>query len=225
MKNKILKRIKKLLSMATHERSTPEEALIASKMARKLMDQHQVKISDLKEDSSFGTQTANGALKRRQKWQDWLCCSVADWNDCHSDQWWDNGQYNYRFKGFKADAIIAAYMFEYLRDTILKLCKEKGFSERGASYQYKLSITMTIKSRIRELITVRERESKTGDGKGLVVIKKALVEAEFGICNYENSKAREPTLDEIDAIIMGRNDGKKVGLNPHLDNKKTGEKS
>ena len=49
-------RIRKLLAMATHERSNEHEAEVAMKMAEKLMRQHSIDVADL--EASTGKVTA-----------------------------------------------------------------------------------------------------------------------------------------------------------------------
>jgi hypothetical protein len=78
---KVIDKIRKLLAMANCAGS-PKEAVVAAKMARSLMDKHQIEESDIGEKTSFGTSSNSTAKARWPVWIQSIALIVAKWNDC-----------------------------------------------------------------------------------------------------------------------------------------------
>lgn len=224
-KQKIIKRVKKLLAMAG-DASSPEEAMIAARQARALMDRHEIKKEDIKEDVEFGSMFAGKPMQRPPKWKEYLSVSVANYNDCVTKYQWDPDMENSRdvFCGFKADAIVAAHMFDYLCDTIERMCNQRKIKGRGARFQYKLSFSNRVSLRLRSATAERETVHKNISGQSLVVIKSSLVRQHFSDVKYseDSYKPRAPTQDEIDAYMQGVKDGSSISLDKQVESKSSG---
>jgi len=120
--DKIIDRIRKLLAMAG-DTSSPNEAAIAAKRARKLMDEHQVSEMDLTTvtGDDFGTSAYAAGTKTAVTVLGRLAIPVAKLNDCQV-AWVSgpDGRKQLEFQGFLADAVCAAEMFKWLRDTMYR---------------------------------------------------------------------------------------------------------
>lgn len=221
-RERILEKIKGLLKKS-RESTNPVESVIAARMVRKLMDRYQIKESDIKEESAFGSKCTDEAFKRRQKWQDWLCIAVAEWNDCQTVNNWKDGYCRHEFRGFLTDAIVAKYMFEFLRDEIIRLCKLKNYRNRRLTFQYKNAACDAVRQKIREEITERKKHFVDSAGTSLVVIKSKLVDAHYGEMKYKtDGPTRKPSTDEINAYKDGLKDGRNINLSKHIQGSEYG---
>lgn len=226
---KILDRVRQLLAMAA-DTSSPHEAAIAAGRARKLMDQHQIDLSDLKEASGFGFEHVTASYRFMPKWMDILAVGVARFNDCkaiRTHEWQKiNASYSYRitFQGFESDVVVGKAMYDYLITTVERLCKAylapMGYKRYPAKLgdAYKKAAASELCSRLSEMQKAREAEMLIqhglSAGRSLVVVKMAQVEAEFG-----EFKTRAVTLhsragDDVDAAkARGREDAKNIAIN------------
>jgi hypothetical protein len=227
---KIIERIRQLLAMAA-DVSSPHEASIAAGRARKLMDQHQIALEDIKDESTgFGYVKVDKAYRFMPKWKDILCVAIAKLNDCksikaHEYKVQGSKSYAYRlmFQGFETDVALAAHMYNYLIGTIERLCAAHmrslnlGASLTKVSDAYKKGAAVEMCARLRAILAARTAEVKTSTGSSLVVFKMAQVEAEFGAAKYTNTKlvTRKDALT-LQAQAKGREDAKKIGLDTQI---------
>lgn len=227
---KIIERIKQLLKMAA-DVSSPNEAAIAAGRARKLMDKHQIDLSDLKDESTgFGFQKADKPYRFMPLWKNVLSVAVGKFNDCKVTQSHEyktsNNSYSYRimFQGFEPDVIIAVSMYEHLCDTINRLCAiylaelnhTKYMAKLGDAY--KKSASVVICDRLRELQKSREKEFINSNGTALVLFKMTQVNKEFGEAKYTNKPL--PTLvdrETLSAQRRGKTDAASISLNIQID--------
>src|SRR5699024_8808590 len=81
--DKIINRIRALLAMGS-DTSSENEAAIALKRARKLMDEHQVKLSDIENitESDLGASMFDIGSTQCKTWIGMLAVKVAQMNDC-----------------------------------------------------------------------------------------------------------------------------------------------
>lgn len=106
--DKILERIRALLSMAA-DTASPHEASIAAGRARKLMDQHQVGLDDLTTESGFGFANVGAEYRFMPKWLSVLALGVGYLNDVKvvkQHRWQTiNNSYSYQilFQGYESD--------------------------------------------------------------------------------------------------------------------------
>lgn len=226
-RDRIISKVKKLLAMAG-DSSSPEEALIAARQARALMDKYQIEKSEIEiADKKFGVAKESSSWKRLPLWKQWLSISIAEWNDCITKSSYETETDSWRiaFKGFNADAIIAASMYDYLTKSIERLLKSRGIKGRGSIYQYKIAASYALCERIDLLTNERKQEVFTSDGKSLVLVKMDMVHSHFGEPHYEEGKpVRDPTKEESEAALLGSLDGNKINLDPQIGAKNNQKK-
>jgi hypothetical protein len=227
----ILERIRRLLDMAA-DTSSPHEASIAAGRARKLMDQYQVDMSDLKKQSGFGYQYAGPAYRFMPVWRDILAVAIGKLNDCRVSRHTRGektakGSYTYRvmYQGYESDVAVCVAMYDYLTQTIERLCK-KYMHEigHGSHYiarigdAYKKECAHTLCQRLQKITEERQAEVKMSDGRSLVVFKMAEVEAEFGKAEYVNKDlVTRKDAETYAAQRRGREDGEKISLAQQVD--------
>lgn len=228
-KDKILGRIKKLLAMA-NDVGSPEEAVIAARRARSMMDKYDIQkheVEQFSDKSKFGKVKFGKEYKYMPVWINILSVAVAEWNDCIGRldcEWKSNGNRKYiQFLGLEADAITARVMMEYLQDTVIRLAKAQGYGSNARMLtSFKLGASRELCSRIHKIIKERQKEIKTSTGTDLVVIKKQLVEKEFGATNYSKANVK---IGDGGAYCQGIEAGSKINLHSQVGNSKQGKLS
>lgn len=214
--DKIIQRIKKLLSMA-EDVSSPNEAMIAARRARSLMDKHQITKDDIAttEDNQFLESIAKRQTSVRKQWLLNLWSAAGMLNDCEPVV---SGSpfVKYMFRGFKADSIVAKLTMDYLVETCDRCCAKStafGLSEKNF---FRLGFSEAVQERVREILKERAK-LKTSKGKGLIVSKHDSIVAHFGdLPTLKQRETREPTYDELEAYEDGWENGNKVGLDKQV---------
>jgi hypothetical protein len=224
---KIIERIKKLMAMA-EDASSPHEAAIAAKRARSLMDKHQIDKSDLTEKPEFGTKTTSWSYAFTPKWMQSLAVAVAEYNDCqvgfktdHSIQ--REKRYKFmEFKGFEVDAILAEYTYQYVCDTITRLCKSYMVAEGYDRYNARVGDTFKWNAAIQVIRMLneskKERETMTSSGTDLMVVKSQLVAEHFGEAKYgKSSKKQHDDWEAYRAGKAGAEAGRNIRINDAIN--------
>lgn len=217
---KVIERIRRLLALA-EDASSPNEALIAAKRARSLMDKHQITKTDVELlGSQFLESKAETATTTRRQWLINLCGASAALNDCEAVIS-RAPHVEYKFRGFKSDAIVAKMTMDYLALTCERLCKKSV--SRGVSGKnfFRLGFSEAVGRRAYEI--KRDREPlRTSTGKGLVISKMSAISAHFGsLPSLKERKQREPDWQEVRAYEEGLKAGESVGLDKQVgENKK-----
>ena len=208
----IIDKVRKLFAMAK-DASSPNEAAIAARQARALMDKHQLSELDLTvtEASQFGHEDF-GETKTVPDWVSVLGLAVGRLNDCRSIIIRVGDRKVIRFKGFLTDAVCAAEMMKYLQATAMRLAKSvDGRAERNT---YRRGFASGVRRQIDEIL--REREHiKTSSGTALVVAKQALVTEQFG--RQQVSRRRVNLSGSSFAYQRGVEAGKNVSLNRQVN--------
>ncbi len=189
---KILKRIKALLAMAK-DVSSPNEATIAARRARRLMADYNLShadmvTADLSADS-MERQPHGPAYKRFPEYMSMLAVGVARYCDCRA-------KFDYKpgtvlkciyFEGETSDLEIAKYLWTYLQRTVDKLCEQSGVKYIGPRTRFKKGCVSAICHTLREMKAAESKtDATTSDGKSLILVDKkvALLNAKFGIVKY-----------------------------------------
>lgn len=238
--DKIIERVRQLLAMS-RDASSPHEAAIAAGRARKLMDQHQISLDDLKDNGGFGYRPAGEEYRFMPIWQSVLSVGVAELNDCKvikSHKWQSsNSSYSYQllFQGYENDAICAAAMYDYLVDTVKRLCanyiRELGYTKYPAKIgdPYKRGAASELQRRLKAITKEREEDVLLRlthqPGTSLVLFKRAAVEEHFGKAEYRDTKTVKVRSDAVlDAIHRGKLDASKIEIQRKLKEDESGER-
>lgn len=231
-RDKILARIKNLLDMA-NDVASPNEAAIAARRARSLMDKHQVSMADIAdaEPDEFDSVPQGKAYRFMPVWKNILAVAVAKFNDCNcaqtSEYYAAQKHYRHRvvFKGYRSDVIVAGAMYEYLVQTIDRLCatyiavNHPEFDKYPARIgdAYKKGASQELCARLNAMLEERNAEMQTATGTSLMVIKQAAVGAEFGAPTYKTKQlATRDASDAHRARARGKEDARKINLSTQL---------
>jgi len=139
-KNKAIERARKLLAMAA-DSSSPNEAVIAARRARSIIDKFQINNYDLEDVSDFGISSPGKARTKIPQWEQNIAIVVAQLNDCIANI--ERGKFQY--KGFSEDAEVAGFMFLYIVENGKRTCKEFMQSTyNGCRNSFKLNYSWAI---------------------------------------------------------------------------------
>lgn len=216
--DKVIDKIRKLLAMAG-DTSSPNEAMLAAKRARALMDKHQLSKGDIEKQTGdqFLESQGDSVTTSRRRWLLKLQNAAANLNDCigavtHAPN------VKYLFQGFKSDAIVAKLTFDYLVQACNRQCHQsqvKGVSEKNF---FRLGFATAIQNRAWQIKSERERTFVNTSGTALVPLKQSMISAHFGeLKPLKASKTREPTYEEMKSYLKGEIAGQKVSLDRQLE--------
>lgn len=193
------------------DKSSPNEAAIAAKQARFLMDKYQIEEMDLTSlnESDMGIEDFHTTWKRVPPWLGSMAIAVAKHNDCIAEYDRDpQGKYKVVYKGLLVDAVCATEELKYL----IEAMKKGAYWVNGHAnvHAFKLGFAKGIYEQVKEML--EERAKMKSHGKSLVVLKDQLVTQHFGPARYRSARARTFSGDRS-AFEAGRAKGKSTSLN------------
>lgn len=199
--DKIIERVRRLMAMGS-DVSSQNEANIALRRARALMDEYQITLTDLEKliDDDFGVSEYNSGSSRQKIWVSTLAASVAELNDCLVDfKRITKRQQSkvYEFKGFVEDVKVCEFMLVYLVDACNRMYSlEKdvyGLSGMSDKNDYLNGMVNALCVRMKLITLERQKIASKGcTERSLVVLKTAAVEEKFGVVTHtKNKNARE----------------------------------
>lgn len=227
----VIRRIQKLLAIAEHDRSDPNEAAAAAGMAEKIMRKYQldysaVIITALKKGDDLSTEDIICTATKGRKvlvvapWVGYLAIAIANLNECHVKQGWtSDDEACLRFMGYTVDVQLARWTLDYLVQTTNRLCNEYKKTEDYKlggrrllnSYRHGVSIGMTRS--LRQLEQTKKAEmalaAKANAGTSLMVVKQEAIVAKFGEFKPKTGKS---TISRGDSFFRGVRDGSKVDV-------------
>ena len=182
--DKLLNRIRNLLAMAG-DAGSPNEAAIAMRRARALMDRHQIQEMDLKQETS---DLGVAKVVYFEQWTGRLALQIARLNDCIADiSTGSAGLPIVRFKGYLVDAVTSQEMFPYL--TAVAMRGAEAFRGKRQKEGFFIGFSTGVKQQV-DLILAERQGQMLGDGRSLVIVKGDIVRAEFGGQKYGRSSGK-----------------------------------
>ena len=212
---KIIDRIRKLLAMAG-DTSSPQEAAIAARRARKLMDEYQISEIDLSTvaDSDFGPSIFDLGTRNAVSAAGTLAIAVAELNDCQvCYERTGKGTMGLRFEGFLSDTVCCVELYRWLRDEMYRQA-EQYTTGRGPRNSYRTGFAAGVLRQAREIVAERTRDVQASNGQALVVAKSALVRQHYGAVKY--GRASRNTYDSR-AHDAGYSAGKSANLSRQVN--------
>ena len=220
----IRENIRKLLAMATHERSNEHEAETAMRMANRLMTQHGIDAAELEDQTGVKpaydwTATTIPVGERAKpmswfpQWAGFLCMGVAKFTDCKVQRTVnvDHGEC-IKFMGDVADVEYASWLFKLMRDYGYAESKSVAGRHRDTflkAYALRLCGRMTALLAERNA-AMKAAVTKTGTALMVIENKLALRDAEFGKQGH-GRKSRVKFAS--DGFTQGRAAADKVNFN------------
>lgn len=218
-RDKVLRRIRKLLAVAEGKANIHESAT-AAEMAAKLMAKYNVERSDvlLREMGSDDiiSHCASDSRKTVPLWMNRLGVSVARAYDCESCLDRDGqGRLQIAFLGYRDDTLIADWVFTFLIHQIDYLSKKYRREKRkqlGA--RNGTNMTAYRDGLLREiqvtLKAIADAKKTATSGKELMVMKNQMIRQKFQV-SYSSGRQRVSGKD-AGTYEDGRSDGRKVNI-------------
>lgn len=213
-KDKLIERLRKLYAMS-QDASSPAEAAIAAKRARRLMDVEGLTLEDIENSkpNDFGEADAQYAQRQIPAWIEWMAVEVAKLNDCNIVR---TGA-ALRFRGFASDTVAARLLLDYLVESCNRQCKAHlkdtwAENKRKAGTDFRRGFAVAMNKRLKAMSAEREQQ-QTSDGRSLVVIKSALVADRYG---EQRTRADPTRIRASRSFGAGVQAGKRTGLNTQV---------
>lgn len=245
--DRIIAKIRKLFAMANHAGSNEQEAETALRQAEALLRKHNLSMTDItpEEAKSDVRESVMHKYKwtpgRSPVWANWLSVEISKLTDTYvmwvpaksNDSWVKRQQCNLCYVGGQADVITAGEMFDYLFQTINRLCDEyfEGVEippTKGKTYKnsYRYGVVQRLSERMKEMIRDKEAEFQqaAGTGTSLVVVKQDAIAAHLGKqpedLGYQRMKRQQDLRGQHQNA--GYRDGGGISLNKQLGTGGTG---
>lgn len=224
----VKRRVQKLLAIAEHERSDPNEAAAAAGMAEKIMRKYQLDYADvimaaLKKGDDLSTEDivctakTNGTKTARvTPWVGMLAVAVARLNECGcKESLTSDFEACVRFFGYTADVQLASWTLGYLVETTNRLCNEYKKTEeylvggRRVLNAYRQGVSIGITQSLRKLTEMKKAEAQAGTGTSLMIVKQDAIAAKYGEFKTRSSKTN---VSRGASFFCGLEDGRKVNI-------------
>lgn len=217
-----LAKIKKLYARSQDTRNV-EEAMMAARQCRFLMDENCISEEQLKESEFMDSI----AISQRSipKWFLYMSLGIAKANDCVCTgvREYQIGS-TFRYKGYKQDVLMCSLMQDYLIGAMDRSWEEfkKTADNKGksASTSFKNGFAISIQHRLIELANEREDKfeslrisANVSTGSNLMVVKQKLVAEEFGKQKIGKTKSR---VSDGGAAHAGGEAGNNVSLHKQV---------
>ena len=129
-KESVLKRIQKLLQMSTENGASENEAMLAADKAQKLLQEHNLSIADIKDDSQVEPMESEDVEVDRDLWKGYIRNATAKLYFC-STYFTTKLDTHYKrvkvvtFVGRKSNLMVATEMCKYFINTVERLADEE----------------------------------------------------------------------------------------------------
>lgn len=229
-KESILRRIQKLLAIASDDRADPNEAAAAAGMAEKVMRKYQIDhaeliMTSLKQGHDLGTEDVIASAKTNgtkvlkvPAWAGWIAVAVSRFTECSASIVTTvNGEKAVRFYGFVEDVKLASWTFSYLVATTNRLVTAykatADYAQGGRSVlnSYRQGVATGILAALKDLTEKKAQETKASSaGSALVVAKAQAIAEAYG--NHPTRRAKTSVTRSSGAFIAGVQDGRAVDV-------------
>ena len=129
-KESVLKRIQKLLQMSIENGASENEAMLAADKAQKLLQEHNLSISDLKDDDQVEPMDSEDVEVERDLWKGYIRSATAKLYFCKTYTTMKLDKHYRRVKvitfvGRKSNRMVATEMCKYFINTVDRLAAEE----------------------------------------------------------------------------------------------------
>ena len=129
-KESVLKRIQKLLKMSTENGASENEAMLAADKAQKLLQEHNLSISDLKDEDQVEPMDSEDVEVDRDLWKGYIRNATAKLYFCKTYTTMKLDKHYKRVKvitfvGRKSNRMVATEMCKYFINTVERLADEE----------------------------------------------------------------------------------------------------
>ena len=235
-KESILKRIQKLLKLSVENGASENEAMQAADKAQKLLQEHNLSISDLKDEDQVEPMDSEDVEVDRDLWKGYIRNSTAKLYFCKTYTTMKLDKHYRRIKvitfvGRKSNRMVATEMCKYFINTIERLTAEEFKAVPGSrasinkmSHAFKQGAASRLSKRLNDkYIEIVPAYIPQGNPDGLPVLYKNEQMAitkwleQKGI-RLRSSKSRMSIRDRV-AYSRGSEKANGIGLNTQVNDR------
>lgn len=223
--DKLKNRLQALRAKTVANGCTEEEALAAAAKVAQLLDRHDLSLSDLEIGQEQCVQAAIATNKKQRQPISACIAAIAEYCDCkvwrEKDQ---DGRIRYVFFGLRPSTEMAHYIYDviaqamqgawqsYVRD---QRFIRYGHDEKGS---FLFGMAVSVADKLMVLKAERDQAIKRDSGRELVVVRQAVVAAEFAKLELNLRRGRASGKKVApDAFEAGRSAGRGVSLHRGID--------
>jgi len=233
-KESILKRIQKLLKMSTENGASENEAMLAADKAQKLLQEHNLSIADIKDDSQAEPIDSEDTEVDRDLWKGYIRNATAKLYFCTTYTTMKLDTHYKRVKvitfvGRKSNRMVATEMCKYFINTVDRLAAEEFKEVPGnratinrMAHAFKQGAASKLSARLRERYEeIAPEYIPQGNPDGLPVLYKNEQKAittwleQKGI-RLRSAKSRMSIRDRV-AYSRGSEKGDGIGINTQIN--------
>ena len=161
-KESVLKRIQKLLQMSTENGASENEAMLAADKAQKLLQEHNLSIADIKDDSQVEPMESEDVEVDRDLWKGYIRNATAKLYFCKTYTTMKLDKHYKKVKvitfvGRKSNRMVATEMCKYFINTVERLAAEEFREVPGSrasinkmAHAFKQGAASKLSSRLRK---------------------------------------------------------------------------
>ena len=233
-KESVLNRIQKLLKMSTENGASENEAMLAADKAQKLLQEHNLSIADIKDDSQAEPMESEDVEVDRDLWKGYIRNATAKLYFCSTYSTMKLDTHYKRVKvitfvGRKSNRMVATEMCKYFINTINRLADEEFREVPGSrasinkmAHAFKQGAASKLSSRLRKRYEeIAPEYIPQGNPDGLPVLYKNEQMAitkwleDQGI-RLRSAKSSMSIRDRV-AYSRGSEKGNGIGINTQIN--------
>jgi hypothetical protein len=233
-KESVLNRIQKLLKMSTENGASENEAMLAADKAQKLLQEHNLSIADIKDDSQAEPMESEDVEVDRDLWKGYIRNATAKLYFCSTYSTMKLDTHYKRVKvitfvGRKSNRMVATEMCKYFINTVNRLADEEFREVPGSrasinkmAHAFKQGAASKLSSRLRKRYEeIAPEYIPQGNPDGLPVLYKNEQMAitkwleDQGI-RLRSAKSSMSIRDRV-AYSRGSEKGNGIGINTQIN--------
>ena len=195
--DKLKTRLQGLRAKTIANGCTEEEALAAAAKVAELLDRHDLSISDLEIREEQCERSAISTNRKQRQPISACAPAIAEYCDCKLWQEKDEtGRIRYVFFGLRPSIEMAHYVYDVVSTAMQTGWERYARTQRFIRYgrdektSFQIGMAVSIAEKLTDMKTARDEANRVNTGRDLVVVRHAIVDAEFAKLNLNLRSAR-----------------------------------
>ena len=227
--DKLKARLQALRAKTVANGCTEDEALAAAAKVAELLDRHDLSLSDLEIRQELCEQSAIVTHRKRRQPISVCVPAIAEYCDCKVWQEKDlDGRIHYVFFGLKPSLEMAHYVYDVIAIAMQTAWERHARSQRFIRYgqdekgSFLFGMAVSVAERLTVMKEERDEANRRSNWRDLVVVRHAVVDAEFAKLDLHLRKGRASGKRvAAGAFEAGHAAGQTVTIHPGVGRKST----
>ncbi|MBI5165824.1 MAG: DUF2786 domain-containing protein [Magnetospirillum sp.] len=225
--DKLKTRLQALRAKTIANGCTEEEALSAAAKVAELLDRHDLSLSDLEIRDEQCEQLAIDTSRKQRQPISSCVGAIAEYCDCKA--WMEkdaDGRIRYVFFGLKPSVEMAHYVYDVVATAMRSGWERYQHSQRFIRYasdekgSFQFGMAVSIADKLIAMKEARDEANRISSGRDLVVVRHAVVEAEFAKLDLKLRRGRASGKRvAAGAFEAGQEAGHSLTLHPGVGGK------